>query len=58
VCCKEFTRARDWRKKKWEYNETVQQLFMDFKKAYDSVTREILHSILRVLSIHGISHPD
>jgi hypothetical protein len=23
--------------KKWEYNETVYQLFIDFKKAYDSV---------------------
>jgi hypothetical protein len=23
--------------KAWEYNETVHQLFMDFKKAYDSV---------------------
>jgi hypothetical protein len=23
--------------KKWEYNGTVQQLFTDFKKAYDSV---------------------
>jgi hypothetical protein len=22
---------------KWEYNETVHQLFIDFKKAYDSV---------------------
>jgi sorting nexin-29 len=22
---------------KWEYNETVYQLFIDFKKAYDSV---------------------
>jgi hypothetical protein len=23
--------------KKWEYNETVLQFFMDFKKAYDSI---------------------
>jgi hypothetical protein len=23
--------------KKWEYNETVHQIFADFKKAYDSV---------------------
>jgi hypothetical protein len=30
----------------WEYNETVQQLFIDFKKAYDSVTREVLYDIL------------
>ena len=25
--------------KKWEYNEVVHQLFIDFKKAYDSVRR-------------------
>jgi hypothetical protein len=30
-----------WRKK-WEYNETVHQLFIDFKKAHDSVRRDIL----------------
>jgi hypothetical protein len=28
--------------KKWEYNEMVHQLFIDFKKAYDSVRREVL----------------
>jgi hypothetical protein len=28
--------------KKWEYNGTVHQLFIDFKKAYDSVRREAL----------------
>ena len=32
--------------KKWEYNEEVQQLFIDFKKAYDSVRREFLYKIL------------
>jgi hypothetical protein len=32
--------------KKWEYNETVLQLFIDFKKAYDSVRREDFYSIL------------
>jgi len=32
--------------KKWEYNEEVQQLFIDFKKAYNSVRREILYKIL------------
>jgi hypothetical protein len=32
--------------KKWEYNETVHQLFVDFKKAYDSVTREVLYNNL------------
>jgi hypothetical protein len=33
--------VRYWRKK-WEYNETVYQLFIYFKKAYDSVRREVL----------------
>jgi hypothetical protein len=32
--------------KKWEYNETVHQLFIDFKKAYDSIRREVLYNIL------------
>jgi hypothetical protein len=31
---------------KWEYNGTVHQLFIDFKKAYDSVKREVLYNIL------------
>jgi len=33
-------------RKKWEYNEPVHQLFIDFKKAYDSVRREVLYKIL------------
>jgi hypothetical protein len=32
--------------KKWEYNETVHHIFIDFKKAYDSVRRELLYNIL------------
>jgi hypothetical protein len=32
--------------KKWEYNGTVHQLFIDFKKAYDSVKRDIPYNIL------------
>jgi hypothetical protein len=28
---------------KWKYNERVHQLFIDFKKAYDSVRREVLY---------------
>jgi len=32
--------------KKWEYNEAVHHLFIDFKKAYDSVSREVLYNIL------------
>jgi hypothetical protein len=30
----------------WEYNGTVHQLFIDFKKAYDLGGREVLYSIL------------
>jgi hypothetical protein len=33
-------------RKKWEYNGTVHQLFIDFKKVYDSVKREVLYNIL------------
>jgi hypothetical protein len=29
-----------------EYNETVHQLFVDFKKAHDSVRKEVLYNIL------------
>jgi hypothetical protein len=32
--------------KKWEYNGTVHQLFIDFKKACDPVKREVLYNIL------------
>jgi hypothetical protein len=38
--------------KKWEYNEAVRQLFIDFKKAYDSVRREVLYNILIEFGIH------
>jgi hypothetical protein len=37
---------RQIRGKKWEYNETVHQLFVNFKKALDSVRREVLYNIL------------
>jgi hypothetical protein len=36
--------VRYWRKK-WEYNETIHQLFLGFQKAYDLVRREVLYSI-------------
>jgi hypothetical protein len=32
--------------RKWEYIETVHKLFIDFKKAYNSVRREVLYNIL------------
>ena len=32
--------------RKWEHNEAVHQLFLDFKKAYDSVRTEALYIIL------------
>jgi sorting nexin-29 len=37
--------VRYW-KNKWQDNETVYQLFIDFKKAYDSVRSEVLYNIL------------
>jgi hypothetical protein len=41
-----FFGIRQILKKKWEYNETVHRLFIDFKKACDSVRKEALHNIL------------
>jgi sorting nexin-29 len=32
--------------KKWDYSEAVYQLFIDFKKAYDSVRRDVVYNIL------------
>jgi hypothetical protein len=32
--------------KKWEYSEAVHELIIDFKKAYDSVRREVMFNIL------------
>jgi hypothetical protein len=32
--------------KKWEYNEAVHQLFIGFKKAYNSVRRDVLNNIV------------
>jgi hypothetical protein len=37
--------------KKWEYNGIVHQLFIDFKKACDSVRREALYNILTEFGI-------
>ncbi|KAJ4434457.1 hypothetical protein ANN_23019 [Periplaneta americana] len=38
--------GRRYNGEKWEYKGTVHQLFIDFKKAYDSVKREVLYDIL------------
>jgi hypothetical protein len=46
-----FLHSSDTREKKWEYNETVLQLFTDFKKACDSVRREVLYNILTEFGI-------
>jgi hypothetical protein len=40
-----FAFVRYWRKK-WDYRETIHQLFVYFKKIYDSVRREVLYNIL------------
>jgi hypothetical protein len=37
--------------KKWEYNETLCQLLLDFEKAYDSVRREVLYNIHTVVGV-------
>ncbi|KAJ4452266.1 hypothetical protein ANN_03784 [Periplaneta americana] len=42
----EVQRSARIMEKKWEYKGTVHQLFIDFKKAYDSVKREVLYDIL------------
>jgi hypothetical protein len=39
-------RFRQTFEKKMEYNIAVHQLFIDIKKAYDSVGREVLYNIL------------
>jgi len=45
-----FAFVRYWRKK-WEYNVTVPQLFIDFKKAYVSIRREVLYNIVTEFSV-------
>jgi hypothetical protein len=37
--------------RKWEYSETVHQLFINFKKGYDSVIREVLYNILNEFGV-------
>ena len=38
--------------KKWEYNEAGHQLFIDSKKDYNSVRREVLCHVLSEFGIH------
>jgi hypothetical protein len=37
--------SRQIPEKNWEYDETVHQLFVNLKKAYDSVRREVWYNI-------------
>ena len=37
--------------KKWEYDGTVHQLFIDFKKAYDSVMRDDIYIYIYIIII-------
>ena len=41
-----YSAFRKYLRKKWEYNEEVHQLFIYFKKAYNSVRREVLYKVL------------
>jgi hypothetical protein len=42
--------VRNWRKK-WEYNGTIRQLFIDLRRPMTRVRREILYSILTEFGI-------
>jgi hypothetical protein len=44
--------AFDKHLRKWEYNEAEHQLFIDFRKAYDSARREVLCNTLSEFSIY------
>jgi len=37
--------------KEWEYNEAVHQLFIDFKKAYDLIRKEVFYNIIMEFGI-------
>jgi hypothetical protein len=37
--------------KKGEYSETVHQLFIDFRKAYDSVRMDVLYNTLKEFGV-------
>jgi hypothetical protein len=50
ILIKYFAFVRYW-KTKWEYNETVHQLSLDFMKAYDSDRREVPMKIVRLIKM-------
>jgi hypothetical protein len=41
-----FSASGRYLRKKWEYNGTVYQLLIDFKKANDSIRKEVIYNIL------------
>jgi len=47
-----YSRIRHNLQKKWEYNEEIHQLFLDFKKLYDPVTWQVFYIILIALVSH------
>jgi hypothetical protein len=44
ICC-----TREILGRKWEYNEIVHELFVDFKNTYDLAGRKVLYNILIVV---------
>jgi hypothetical protein len=46
IYCSYILLSSDTLEKKWEYNGAVHALFLDFKKAYNPVRREVLYNIL------------
>jgi len=35
----------------WEYNQSVQYLFIDFRKAYDSIHRDALRNCTKLINM-------